>query len=401
MGISTFRAFSSRNYRLYFFGQCISLIGTWMQRTAVYWLIYLQTHSAFYVGLGIFSAQFPSFLFSLFGGVIADRFNRFKVIVATQAASLLQATLLAVLVLYAPFHVWQIMVLSAVLGIVNAFDVPARQSLLYELLEKKENLSNAIALNSSMVNLARLIGPALAGIVLAKFGPGICFALNAISFIAVLASLSLLRLQPYVAKVKNRKIVEELKDGWNYMRQTPAIATVIFLLAVMSIAVMPYTALLTVFAKVILKGNATTYGYLNSAVGMGAISGTVFLASLRSGRNLQKVLLIAVIVLGIGLLAFSQTEAQPLALAVLVLVGFGTMAQTTLVNTIVQTSASVEMRGRVISYFAMAFFGMQPIGALLVGRVSETLGAKETLLIQGLFAIGIGICFAPQLLKRK
>ena len=393
MNFATFRAFKSKNYSLYFFGQSVSLIGTWMQRTAVYWVIYLQTHSAFLVGTGIFAAQFPSFVFSLFGGVIADRFNRFKVLVTTQASSLIQAVLMTLLVLFTVYNVWEIMALSVVLGIINAFDVPARQSLMYELVEKKEDLSNAIALNSSMVNLARLLGPAMAGIVLAKFGPGFCFSLNALSFVAVLISLSRMKLPVYSPKAKQRKIKDELRDGWNYLKKTPIISTVILLLASMSLTVMPYATLLPVFAKEILMGNAATYGYLNSFTGVGAIIGTLFLASLKPGRNLQKVLLLAVILLGLGLIAFSFAHSQPIAFAILILVGFGTMAQTTLVNTIIQTNASVEMRGRIISYFAMAFFGMQPIGALLVGRMSEYIGTQQTLFTQGVVALIIAMLF--------
>ena len=400
MNLSTFRAFKSRNYRLYFLGQSISLIGTWMQRTAVYWVIYMQTHSAFIVGVGIFAAQFPSFLLSLFGGVIADRFNRFTVLVTTQFASLIQAILLTLLVLFTNYTVYEIMALSILLGMINAFDVPARQSLMYEMVDKKEDLSNAIALNSSMVNLARLIGPAMAGIVLSKFGPGTCFSINAISFVAVLFSLAQMKLPAYTPKLTRRNIRDELTDGFNYLKNTPTIATVILLLACMSLTVMPYSTLLPVFAKIILNGDASTYGYLNSFTGLGAIAGTIFLASLKAGRNLQKVLFLTVIALGIGLLTFAYSTYQPLSFLFLILVGFGTMAQTTLVNTIIQTNASIEMRGRVISYFAMAFFGMQPIGALIIGKVSEHLGTQKTLFAQGVVAVIIGLIFLPRLIKR-
>ena len=371
-----------------------------MQRTAVYWVIYMQTHSAFIVGVGIFAAQFPSFLLSLFGGVIADRFNRFTVLVTTQFASLIQAILLTLLVLFTNYTVYEIMALSILLGMINAFDVPARQSLMYEMVDKKEDLSNAIALNSSMVNLARLIGPAMAGIVLSKFGPGTCFSINAISFVAVLFSLAQMKLPAYTPKLTRRNIRDELTDGFNYLKNTPTIATVILLLACMSLTVMPYSTLLPVFAKIILNGDASTYGYLNSFTGLGAIAGTIFLASLKAGRNLQKVLFLTVIALGIGLLTFAYSTYQPLSFLFLILVGFGTMAQTTLVNTIIQTNASIEMRGRVISYFAMAFFGMQPIGALIIGKVSEHLGTQKTLFAQGVVAVIIGLIFLPRLIKR-
>ncbi len=401
MNISTFKAFRSRNYKLYFGGQSVSLIGTWMQRTAVYWLIYIQTHSTFMLGVAVFAAQFPSFLFSLFGGVVSDRYNRYRVLLFTQVASMVQATLLAVLVLFNQYTVWEILTLSVVLGIINAFDVPARQSMVYDMVDHKEDLANAIALNSSMVNLARLIGPAISGIVLEKLGAGVCFLLNAFSFLAVILSLLLMRLPKYVAQVHTKKVLGELKEGFVYLKNTPSIGYVILLLACISLLVLPFSTLLPVYAKIIFEGNASTFGYLNSFIGLGAICGTIFLASLKSGANLKKILFINTLIFGTALILFSHIANLSIALFFSVLIGFGMMSQTTISNTIIQTTVSQHMRGRVISYFAMAFFGMQPLGSLLIGSVSHYIGTPNTILAEGIAAIVITFLFFNLLRKNN
>jgi MFS family permease len=403
--ISTFRAFSSRNYRLYFFGQSISLIGTWMQRTAVYWVVYIQTHSSFMVALTLFFTQFPSFLLSLWGGVISDRYNRFRVLLTTQLASLIQASLIAVLVLFDNYTVWEIFWLSVLLGIINAFDVPARQGLVYNMVDKKEDLPNAIALNSSMVNLAKILGPAVAGIVYALYGAGICFALNALSFVAVIISLLLMKLNLPEPPKHTKKIGEELIEGYDYLKATPSIGFIILLLALTSFFVFPYNALLPEFAKEVVKGNVSSYGYLNSFIGLGAICGTIFLASLKPGANLRAILFATMLVLGVGLIIFSHMTNPLLVYASIILVGFGTMAQATVSNTILQTTATPAMRGRVISYFAMAFFGMQPLGALVMGALSKKIGAPDTILVQGIAAVVIFSVFLyimrNQIFKKK
>ena len=401
MNIRTFRAFKSRNYSLYFSGQSVSLIGTWMQRTAVYWLVYIQTHSTFMLGLAVFTAQFPSFLFSLLGGVVSDRYNRYRVMLFTQFASMIQAGLLTLLVLNNQYAIGQILVLNIMLGIVNAFDVPARQAMVYELVNDKEDLANAIALNSSMVNLARIIGPALSGMVLEKYGAGICFLLNTGSFAAVILSLLFMRLAPYIPREHTKKVQVELKEGFEYLKRTPSIGLIILFLACSSLLVLPFTTLLPVYAKEIFKGNATIFGYLNSFIGLGAIGGTFFLASLKPGANFKKILFINTLLFGIGLILFSHIGSLPFALLFAVLIGFGMMSQTTISNTLIQTSAAPEMRGRVISYFAMAFFGLQPLGGLLVGAVSHYIGTPNTILAEGLAAILISLLFSWLLAKVK
>jgi MFS family permease len=397
MDVHTFTAFRSRNYKLYFFGQSVSLVGTWMQRTAVYWLIYLQTHSTFMLGLAVFAAQFPSFLLSPLGGVISDRHDRYRVMLITQAASMVQAAVLTALVLSGHYALWHIFALSAVLGAINAFDVPARQSMVHQMVDEPAHLPNAIALNSSMVNLAWLIGPAVSGIILEKLGAGACFLINTLSFVAVLASLSQMRLPAYVPQTRVKRIAGEFREGWRYLRTTPAIGRVILMLACVSLLVLPYSTLLPVYAKVIFAGNAATFGYLNSCVGLGAVGGALFLASLKGGARLKKILLINLLLFGAGLILFSHMTNLPLALLCSALTGFGMMSQTTISNTLIQTTVSVAMRGRIIGFFAMSVFGMRPIGGLLIGTVSKWIGAPDTILAEGLAAILIALCFFPYL----
>jgi MFS family permease len=365
-----------------------------MQRTAVSWVIYTITHSAFMLGLTVFATQFPSFLLSLFGGVISDRYDRYKVLLFTQVASMIQAALLAILIFTKQSTVWEILSLSAILGIINAFDVPARQALVYEMVDDKANLANALALNSSMVNLARLAGPAVSGIVLEKFGAGACFTLNAASFVAVITSLLLMRLPAHTKRVDKKKALTDLSEGFVYLKQTPAIGYVILMLACVSLLVLPYNTLLPVYAKEIFHGNAATYGYINSFIGLGAIGGTFFLASLKPGRDLKIILLANTLIFGIGLILFSHTSYFPLAMVFATISGFGMMSQTTLINTIIQTTVHHTMRGRVISFFAMAFFGMMPLGSLLIGAVSLRIGAPDTILSEGITALIIALLFS-------
>jgi MFS family permease len=405
MPLPFLKAFQSYNYRLYFTGQSVSLIGTWMQRTAVYWLVYDKTQSSFMLGVAVFAAQFPSFLFSIIGGVVSDRYNRYQVMLLTQVTSLLQAILLTGLVLLDVDTVWNILTLSVMLGIINAFDVPARQAMVYDMVDNKEHLPNAIALNSSMVNTARLIGPAMAGIVLEKLGANVCFAINAASFVAVIASMLCMKLPPYVPKPRINNAWTDLREGFDYLRKTPSISTVMLMLATVSLLSLPYITLLPVYAREIFQGQASTFGYLNSFVGLGAVSGAIFLASLKPGTNLRKVLFYNTIIFGLGLAIFSHLTRFPLALGFIAMSGFGMMSQTTLSNTLIQTAVTPAMRGRVLSYYAMAFFGMQPIGSLLIGTVSHYIGAPNTVLIQGVITVMIAFLFFPflrrDILRRK
>ncbi|HYJ64627.1 MAG TPA: MFS transporter [Parafilimonas sp.] len=388
--ITTFTAFKSRNYRLYFIGQCISLIGTWMQKTAVSWVVYALTHSKFMLGLSLFASMFPAFIFSFLGGVTADRHNRYRVLLITQVASMVQAVVLTLLIISKHYNVWAILACSFVLGIINAFDVPARQSLVNELIEDKRYLGNALALNSSMVNLSRLIGPAIAGLVLEKFGDAICFGSNAISFIAVISCILMMRLPKQQTVRPEKNIFQDLKDGWSYLRNAKALRFIISMLAFISLFVLPFSTLIPVYAKDIFKGTASTFGIIDSMIGLGAFGGAMFLASLKPGSNLRKVLAVNTLIFGAGLVLFSHMPSYPLALMCAMLAGFGMMSQVTITNTLVQTTADPKMRGRMISFYAMAFFGMQPLGGLIVGSVSQLIGVPNTVLAEGCIAIFIG-----------
>ena len=386
----TFRAFKSRNYRLFFTGQSISLIGTWMQKTAVSWVIYTLTHSTFMLGVTLFASLFPAFLFSLIGGVVSDRYNRYKLLLTTQVASLIQAVLLAILILLKHYEVWEILTLSVILGIINAFDVPARQSLVYEMVEDKEDLPNALALNSSMVNLSRIVGPALAGLVLEGVGDGACFLLNALSFVAVIISLLMMKLPEYKHLVHKKNVFGELKEGMAYIKRTPSISFVLIMLALVSLLVLPFSTLIPYYARDVFHGTARTFGVIDSFIGLGAFSGAIFLASIKSGTDLRRILFINTLVFGAGLILFSHEHTYWMALFFVTIAGFGMMSQITVTNTIIQTTAAPKMRGRVISYYALAFFGMQPLGGLLVGTISKYIGTTDTLMGQGVAALILG-----------
>lgn len=401
MNITTFKAFKSRNYRLYFIGQSSSLIGTWMQKTAVSWVVYALTHSTFMLGLTLFASQFPSFLFSMFGGVVSDRYDKFKVLLTTQVASMVQATLLTILIFANHYRVWEILALSVVLGIINAFDVPARQALVFDMIDDKNDLPNALALNSSMVNLSRLIGPGLAGIVLEKFGDPVCFLMNAISFLAVICSLLMMRLPKYLKQEHKKNVFGELREGLSYLKHTPSIAFVIAMLGLISLMVLPFSTLIPYYAKDVFHGTAQTFGVIDSFIGLGAFSGAIFLASQKTGANLRNILFINTMVFGAGLILFSHQHNYWLALLFVTIAGFGMMSQVTVSNTLIQTTVAPNMRGRVISFYAMAFFGMQPLGGLLVGALSKWIGTTDTLMIEGFAALLVGLLHWRYLRKEK
>jgi len=397
---NAFRAFRNSNYALFFCGQSISQIGTWMQRTAVSWVIYSITHSAYMLGLAVFAQQFPSFLFSLLGGIVSDRYDRRKILLITQTASLIQSVLLAILTFTGHYIIWEILALSVVLGIVNAFDTPARQPMVHDLVNNKEDITNAMALNSAMVNIARLVGPALSGIVLQSFGAYTCFALNALSFLAVIASLLLMQLPPFTPPAIKKKVMAELSEGFRYLRQTPRIAVIILLMMFMSLLVLPYDTLTPIFAKVIFKGDARTFGYIASAAGLGAITASLFLASLKKNANLIPILLISIGILGLGLIGFSYCTSFYWSIPFAVIIGLTSLTPMTVGITIIQMESAAHMRGRVMSYMAMAYFGMIPLGSLLIGAVSQKISAPRAMLLEGCIAIVTALIF-PRYLKQE
>ncbi|QKZ14710.1 MFS transporter [Spirosoma sp. KUDC1026] len=390
MNSQTFRAFGSRNYRLYFTGQSISLLGTWMQKTAVSWVIYSTTNSKLMLGVSVFATLFPSALLTSIGGVVSDRYDRYRVLLLTQVLSMIQAILLTAVVYFRADAVWTIIGLSVLLGLINGFDVPARQSLVYELVDNKDDLPNAVALNSSMVNLSKLIGPALAGLVIESWGEVACFGLNAISFIAVLSTLLMIKLPTFTPRPHPKNILGELIEGFAYAKNTESIRFILSRLALTSLLVLPFTTLMPVYAKDIFHGTASTFGLIDSAIGLGAFIGALYLASLKPTTNLNNVLAINTFVFGAGLILFSHAPWYPLALVLIAVGAFGMMSQVTITNTLLQTQSAPVMRGRVISLFVMANAGMQPLGSLLVGTLSEHIGVQNTVLIQGLLALGIG-----------
>jgi MFS family permease len=364
-------------------------------------VIYSLTHSASMIGVAVFAQQFPSFLLSLFGGVVADRHPRARILLITQAASMVQAILLAVLILTNHYVIWEILTLSAMLGIINAFDVPARQPMVHEMVDDKADLANAISLNSAMVNLARLIGPALSGMVLQRWGAGFCFSLNAVSFIAVIISLLLMKFPAFKPPAVKKKVLSELAEGFGYLKETPAISLLILLVVCLSVFIWPYDTLEPVFAKVIFKGDATTYGYLTGCVGLGALIGSILLASARKGIDLRKILLLTVVVMGAGLMLFSRMTHFVASLPFALILGLGSITPMSTAITVVQMEAAPNMRGRVMSWMALAFFGMLPLGSLLIGTLSQKIGAPLTMLCQGILAILIAAIFFPLIINTK
>ena len=353
------------------------------------------------LGLSVFAAQFPSFLLSLLGGIAADRYDRYKVLLITQIASMIQAVLLAFITLAHHDTVWIILGLSALLGVINAFDVPARQPLIHDMITDKADLPNALALNSSMVNIARLAGPALSGIILVKFGAGICFLLNALSFVAVIISLLLMKLPAYSRAQTKADIRSELADGFIYLKKTPSISIVLLMLGLTSLLVLPFNTLLPIFAHVIYHGDAATFGYINSFIGLGAVAGSIFLASLKPATDLKIVLLLNSFIFGIALMLFSLISYFPVAMFFAAFAGFGMMSQTTVAITIVQVHSAKAMRGRMMSFVAMAYFGMLPLGSLLIGAVSQRIGSPHAILIQGVIGLLITAFFSKYLLHDR
>ncbi len=388
-----FRSLKYRNFKLYFAGQSISLVGTWMQRVAVSWLVYDITHSALMLGMVMFAAQFPSLLLAPYGGAISDRHSRYRILLITQVASMIQAGLLTFMVIGDYYSNVGIILLSGLLGCINAFDIPSRQSLMVELIEDKENLPNAIALNSSMVNLARLIGPTVAGVLIALVGEGMCFLINTISFVAVIASLLFMKIKPRVIVKKDKNVWKGLAEGYKYLKTKPDLSLMIMLMACISFAVMPYLALLPIFAKDVFHGNATTLSWLEASTGLGAFGGAIYLAGAQKIKNLSKTVIFSIFTFAAGLTLFSYAAWLPVALASLVATGIGQMIQISGSNSFIQTHVNDEMRGRVISYYAMAFQGMMPIGSFVAGFAANHIGAKLTVLIQGLIGLSVAAVF--------
>jgi len=391
------RALTHRNFRLFFSGQSISLIGTWMTRIATSWLVYRLTGSALLLGLVGFAGQIPTFLFAPFAGVWVDRLNRRHVLVVTQTLAMLQSFGLAALTLAKVITIREILALSAFQGLINAFDMPGRQAFMVQMVENRQDLGNAIAINSSMVNMARLLGPALGGIVIAGFGEGYCFLIDGISYLAVIASLLMMRLNIAAIKREATSMLEQLKEGWAYVSGFAPVRTILLLFAIVSLMGMPYTVLMPIFAGRILKGGPHTLGFLMGAVGIGALISGVSLAVRKTVLGLGKMIPIAAAMFGAGLILFSMSRVLWLSMILMLITGFGMMQQMAASNTIIQTIVPEDKRGRVMSYYTMAFVGMAPFGSLLAGALAHVVGAPRTLLINGLCCIAGAVWFATRL----
>ncbi|MFH1857807.1 MAG: MFS transporter [Candidatus Omnitrophota bacterium] len=392
-----FRALRHRNYRLFFGGQSISLIGTWMQQVAMSWLVYRLTNSALLLGIVGFVGQLPTFLLAPLAGVIADRHNRHRILVVTQTLAMLQASVLSVLVLTNTIAVWHILCLSIFLGLINSLDLPVRQAFTVEMIEKREDLGNAIALNSSMVNAARLIGPSLAGILIAALGEGICFLLNALSYIAVIASLVAMKITSRPTLSSEKHVLHDLKEGFVYAFGVAPIKAILFLLGLVSLIGVPYQVLMPIFAKDIFHGGPKTLGFLMAMSGAGALMGAIYLAGRKSVIGLGKVIAAASSLFGLGIAVFALSRVLWFSMVMIGAAGFAMMVQLAASNTVLQTIVEEDKRGRIMSFYTMAFMGMAPFGSLLAGSLASKMGAPNTLLFGGTCCVIGGLLFVRQL----
>lgn len=382
-----FRSFRYRNYRLFFGGQSISLIGTWMQRIAMPWLVYHITGSALLLGIVSFAGQVPTFLLAPVAGVLTDRWNRYYVLIAAQVLAMIQAVVFTILFYAGVLQMWHIIILSIVWGIFNAFDVPSRHSFVVDMVQGREDLGNAIALNSLMFNGARLIGPSVAGIMLASAGEGICFLLNAVSYLFVIGSLLIMKVDKPEIHRSGNPITAELKEGFIYAFGFPPIKHIIILLAIVSIMSMPYVVLMPVFAKEILQGDSRTFGFLMGAAGFGALIGGIYLASKRTLLRLGSIIPFAAAVFGAGAIGLSFSKSLLLSLLLMVIAGLGLMLHTASSNTILQTITDDDKRGRIMSLYTMAIMGTAPFGSLIAGSLAKVIGTPNTILAGGIISI--------------
>jgi MFS family permease len=390
------RSLRHRNFQLFFSGQLISLIGTWMQNIAQAWLVYRLTGSSLLLGLVGFAGQIPIFLFAPIGGLAADRWNRHHVVIGTQVASMILAFILAALTLFHVVQVWEIVVLAALLGVVNAFDVPARQSFLIEMVVR-EDLMNAIALNSSMFNGARVIGPAIAGILVARIGEGWCFFVNAVSYIAVIIGLLMMKLGPLRTASKDSSPFEHIAEGFRFVRRTKPILALVLLIGLVSLVAVPYSVLMPIFADRVLHRGAHGLGILMGSTGIGALLGALTLAIRRGVQGLGRVVGLSAGGFGVSLILFAFSRYFWLSVVLLVPVGYGVMLQMSSSNTLIQAMVPDELRGRAMAMYTMMFMGMAPMGSLFAGALADKIGAPWTVAIGGLGAIAGAVVFLRRL----
>jgi MFS family permease len=391
------RALRHRNYKLFFSGQSVSLMGTWITRIATSWLVYRLTNSALLLGVVGFCGQIPTTLLAPFAGVAVDRVNRHRMLVWTQVLSAAQSLALAVLAFSGTITVAWILFLQVVQGIINAFDTPARQAFVVEMIEDRTDLPNAIALNSTMVNGSRIIGPSVGGIIIAGFGEAWCFTIDAISYLAVIASLLAMRLNAVERRPGEKTLFDDLREGYRYVSGFAPVRTSLLLLALVSAMGMPYTVLMPAMASTVFHGGPHTLGFLMTASGAGAVVGALYLASRRSVLGLGRVMVVATIAFGVGLVVFAASRRLWLALLVLPIVGGGFMVETASTNTILQTITEERLRGRVMAFYTLSFLGTAPIGSLIAGVVASRIGAPATIMAGGAACIAGGVWLAARL----
>ena len=394
---AVFRSMKHKNYRLFFIGQGVSLTGTWMQLIALSWLVYRMTNSALLLGLVGFAQQVPTFLLAPIAGVAADRYNRRRILIASQALAMIQAVVLTGLFFFGNIAVWHIMVLSVFLGLVSAFEIPLRHAFIVDIVDDRKDLGNAIALNSSLFNSARLIGPSVAGILIAIVGEGACFLINAISYLAVLITLTAIKVPLRKAITPHKHIFQELKEGFVYAFNFTPIRIILFMLALISLMGVPYQVLMPVFARDVFHRGPEALGFLMAVSGAGALLGAIYLASRKSVIGLSRVIALSSGIFGVGIILFGLSKTILLAIPMIFVAGFAMMVQMAASNTVLQTVVEEDKRGRVMSMYTMAFMGTVPLGSIIAGGLADIIGAPNTVLIGGVCCVIGSFVFAGKL----
>lgn len=382
-----FKALKSKNFKLFFYGQSVSVIGTWLQKTAVSWMVYSVTGSVFLLGLATFLSMIPSLFLAPLAGSIIGRYDRHRAMIVLQSLAMLQAGALALLIYLKIYNINFILALSLIQGIINSFDMTCRQTMMIDIVNDKEDLPNAVALNSTLNNFARIAGPALAGIILHNYGEDICFIGNFLSYIPVLISLLMMKITPHIKATDKLKMYDDFIEGLDYIKKETEMAKMLLMLMCSSLFVISFNTLMPVFAKDIFNGNAQTFSWFESAAGIGSIVSAIYLANLKKADNMGKIMIFASLLLGFSIIIMAYSNSLTVALICMALSGIGMMAQTSSINIYIQTQSTVNMRSRSISYYMMAYQGMIPVGSLIIGYVSHIIGTRNTVAIQGIISI--------------
>ncbi|OXB05671.1 MFS transporter [Flavobacterium pectinovorum] len=382
-----FKALRSKNFKLFFYGQSVSVVGTWLQKTAVSWMVYSVTGSVFLLGLTTFLSMIPSLFLAPLAGSIIGRYDRHKAMILLQSLAMLQAGALALLIYLKIYNINFILALSLFQGIINSFDMTCRQTMMIDIVDNKEDLPNAVALNSTLNNFARIAGPALAGIILHQYGEDICFIGNFLSYIPVLISLLMMKITPHIKATDKFKMLEDFIEGFDYVKKEAEMAKMLLMLMCSSLFVISFNTLMPVFAKDIFSGNAQTFSWFESAAGIGSILSAIYLANLKRSDIMGKIMIAASLLLGFSIIILAYSNSLTVALICMALSGVGMMAQTSSINIYIQTQSAVNMRSRSISYYLMAYQGMIPVGSLIIGYVSHIIGTRNTVAIQGIICI--------------